>query len=177
MKISDLGLEGCFLIHNFVAKDHRGTFVKTFNEFLFREQSLQTSFKESYYSKSMKGVVRGMHFQLPPFDHEKLVYLTSGRVLDVILDLRKLSPTCGRVASVELDSFSESVYIPKGCAHGFITLSEEATVVYNVSTVYSPEHDSGIHWQSIPFKWPINDPIISDRDAHFIRLSDFTSPF
>src|SRR4051812_18610739 len=93
--IQPLAIEGVYLLHNFLAEDERGTFVKTFNESAFKKNDLQTNFRESYYSTSKKNVIRGMHFQLPPDEHEKLVYVTNGSILDVILDIRKGSPTYG----------------------------------------------------------------------------------
>lgn len=92
-----------------------------------------------------------MHFQLPPYDHEKLVYVTDGTILDVILDLRKKSATYGQFIAVKLDALTQSIYIPRGCAHGFLTLSESATVGYNVATSYNNAADSGIKWDSFGF--------------------------
>lgn len=119
MKIKELEISGVFLIDNFHVEDERGVFVKTFHVEQFQEAGLETHFQESYYTQSVKGVIRGMHFQVPPGDHHKLVYLTEGEVLDVIVDLRRSSSTFQRAIGVTLKSFGSSVYIPKGCAHGF----------------------------------------------------------
>ncbi len=118
-----------------------------------------------------------MHFQIPPHDHYKLVYVTKGKILDVILDIRSTSPSFGMSISFELNEAGDSVLIPKGCAHGFMALSDEATVVYNVSSVYNSEADKGIKWNSFGFDWPVVEPVISDRDNNFILFSDFISPF
>ncbi len=177
MKFENLGIEGCYLVKNFVAHDKRGTFVKTFHEEDFRSEGLQTEFKESYYSLSKKNVIRGMHFQTPPHEHDKLVYVTHGEILDVVLDIRKASKTFGQFISVHLTALSDSIYIPKGCAHGFLTLSSEATVVYNVSTVYNPLADAGILWSSFGFDWQVKEPIVSDRDNSFESFEVFNSPF
>jgi dTDP-4-dehydrorhamnose 3,5-epimerase len=177
MKFENLGIEGCYLVKNFVAHDNRGTFVKTFHEEEFHSAGLQTKFRESYYSLSKKDVIRGMHFQTPPHEHDKLVYVTHGEIMDVVLDIRKASQTYGQCISVRLRALSDSIYIPKGCAHGFLTLSLEATVVYNVSTVYNPLADGGILWNSFGFEWQINDPIISSRDSAFDSFKTFNSPF
>lgn len=177
MNIENLGIEGCYLIQNFVAHDNRGCFVKTFHEENFRNEKLQTEFRESYYSLSKKNVIRGMHFQIPPYEHDKLVYVTQGEILDVVLDIRKASATYGKYISVKLNAFNYSIYIPKGCAHGFLTISEEATVVYNVSTVYNPSADGGILWNSFEFDWLNNNSIISERDKSFQSFKEFNSPF
>jgi dTDP-4-dehydrorhamnose 3,5-epimerase len=178
MKITQLPIKGAFLIENFIAEDERGTFVKTFHSASFSEHNLQISFNESYYSSSKRGVIRGMHFQIPPHDHEKLVYVTNGEILDVILDLRPDSQTYGAYIDITLKEKSNSIYIPKGCAHGFLTISEQATVVYSVSTVYDQESDRGILWNSFGFDWlGISNPIISVRDQAFITLDNFKSPF
>lgn len=176
--LQSLLIEGCFLVNNFFAEDIRGSFIKTFHYDNFLLNGLQTSFKESYYSTSYKDVIRGMHFQTPPHEHEKLVYVTNGKILDVILDLRVKSSTYLQYITVELVEKSSSIYIPKGCAHGFLTLSEEATVVYNVSTVYNPEFDAGVRWDSFGFDWlDVGLPIISPRDRSFDKVSEFNSPF
>jgi dTDP-4-dehydrorhamnose 3,5-epimerase len=121
----ELRIPGVYLVDNFRAKDERGIFVKTFHKDSSKEIGFNEEFKESFYSQSVKDVIRGMHFQAPPFDHNKLVYVTAGKILDVILDIRSSSPTFGKAVSVELDEFGSSVLIPKGCAHGFLTLSEK----------------------------------------------------
>ena len=177
MKIEQLDLEGVYLIQNFSAKDERGVFVKTFHKDNFGLNNIETSFKESYYSSSIKNVIRGMHFQIPPHDHNKLVYLTSGEIIDVILDLRKASSTYGKFISIQLKAFSNSIYIPKGCAHGFLAKSEEVTIVYNVSSVYDQRCDRGIRWDSFGFDWNVPNCIVSERDATFPNFKDFISPF
>ncbi|MCE6990952.1 dTDP-4-dehydrorhamnose 3,5-epimerase [Dyadobacter sp. CY323] len=178
INILPLEIEGVYLLKNFIAVDDRGCFVKTFNQSAFEKYNLQTDFKESYYSTSKKNVIRGMHFQLPPDEHEKLVYVTNGSILDVVLDIRKHSPTYGQHISVNLNGESDSLYIPKGCAHGFMALTDNATVVYNVSTIYKPESDSGILWDSFGFEWlGIEQPLISNRDKEFATFQAFITPF
>ena len=177
LDFEELSIKGVYLIKNFIADDPRGVFVKTFHKDQFQSRDLGYSFQESYYSVSKKNVIRGMHFQLPPYDHEKLVYVTDGEVLDVVLDLRKESETFGKSVSINLREFSNSVYVPKGCAHGFLTLSPTATLVYSVSTVYNQNADTGILWNSIGFDWPVQKPIISGRDEKFLTFAEFKSPF
>lgn len=177
-QLKSLDIEGVFEVVNFVAKDERGVFVKTYHKDKLEEEiGIVECFKESYYSQSRKDVIRGMHFQLPPHDHEKLVYVTEGKILDVILDIRKNSTTYGLFRSIELSSFGNAVFIPKGCAHGFLTLSDKATVVYNVTTVYNQEADSGILWNSFGFRWPVAQPILSARDQAFASFKDYNSLF
>ena len=171
------GIKNVFVINNFHAKDERGIFVKTYHADKLTEIGFHDNFKESYYSVSYKNVIRGMHFQAPPYDHEKLVYVTSGNILDVVLDLRRNSPTFAKSVAVPLTEFGASVFIPKGCAHGFLTLSDTATVVYMVSSVYNSTSDSGVLWNSFDFDWPIEKPILSERDKSFVALNNFESPF
>lgn len=168
----------CFEIQPRVFDDERGRFVKVFHQDAFTKLDLQTEFAEEYYSVSRRGVIRGLHFQTPPMDHVKLVYCVQGEVLDVVLDLRVGSPTFGKVATFALSaSKANFVYLPKGLAHGFCVLSDEATLVYKVSTAYSAEHDSGVLWNSIDLDWPTKNPILSERDRTFRPFSEFDSPF
>ncbi len=177
MQLQPLDIAGAYLLENFVATDHRGTFVKTFHADIFAAHGLDTQFQEGYHSVSGPNVLRGMHFQLPPHDHAKLVYAVAGRILDVILDLRADSPTYGKSLGIQLDSFRQSVYIPRGCAHGFAALDAHNIVMYLVSSVYTPEADAGIRWDSFGFDWPVKNPVLSDRDAAFGTLANFKSPF
>lgn len=172
MTITSTPLDGVYLIKNRIFEDHRGFFVKTFHKEIFEANGLESDFKESFYSVSKKNVLRGMHFQLPPHDHAKLVYVTSGEILDVAVDIRKDSPTFGNCYSTTLsDANGHALYMGKGYAHGFLTLSETATVVYMTTTVHSPEHDAGVRWDSFGFDWGIESPILSERDKGFVQLN------
>ena len=178
MKLLDCKIPGCFEIIPNIHRDGRGSFVKTFHAPTFEKLGLCTDFVEEYYSVSHRGVIRGMHFQLPPHDHVKVVYCTSGTVMDVAVDLRKGSPAYGEHLVFELSAKKANmVYLPKGVAHGFCALSKSATMVYKVSTVYAPDSDSGIRWDSMGVDWPIENPIVSDRDSSFPALAEFDSPF
>lgn len=179
MDMQPTNISGCFEIVPKIFTDNRGSFVKTFHRDLFEQQGLDTDWREEYYSTSYKGVLRGLHFQLPPHDHAKLVYCTSGEVLDVVLDLRIGSPSYGTRAMFQLNATdTHMVYIPKGCAHGFYTVSEQATMMYKVSTLYAPAHDAGLLWNSVGIPWPDTNPIMSDRDKTFPTFADFTTnPF
>ena len=174
----DTALEGCFEIQAKFRGDNRGSFVKTFHEESFSQLGLCTEFKEMFCTTSAKNVLRGLHFQTPPCDHVKLVYCAFGKVMDVAVDLRKKSPTYGKFHVVELDGEKGNMlYLPKGLAHGFLTLSDKAVIVYSLTSVYSPEHDKGILWSSCGIDWKISEPILSERDKKHPHLKDFKSPF
>lgn len=178
MKIIETPIEGLYILETVNFKDTRGEFQKLFNFDFFKENNLDTDFKEFYYSISQKNVIRGMHFQLPPFDHTKLVYVSRGKIKDVVLDIRKDSKTYGKYFSVELDdNKAQYLYIPKGLAHGFVSLEDGSIVNYAQTSCYSKEHDCGIYYNSFGFDWEIENPIISGRDTTFEKLENFKSPF
>lgn len=171
-------LEGCLKLIPKTFMDQRGQFTKVFHESTFKQLGLETEFKEEYFSVSHEGVLRGMHFQTPPEEHVKLVYCSQGSVLDVVLDIRRGSPTYGKFEAFELTGEKgECLYIPKGFAHGFFTLSDKAIMVYKVSTMYSPNNDVGILWNSFGMDWPNQTPIMSIRDSSFPEIKHFNSPF
>jgi len=171
-------LAGCFELQPKAFDDARGRFVKVFHEEAFAAQGLETDFAEEYYSVSHKNVIRGMHFQLSPMDHVKMVYCVQGEVMDVVVDLRVGSPTYGQHAVFELSAAkANSIYIPKGMAHGFCARSDDAIIVYKVSTVYAPAQDAGILWNSLGVAWPTTDAILSVRDQSFPSFAQFKSPF
>lgn len=172
MNIKPSLIQGVYEIENRIFKDQRGEFVKTFHADQFESHGLDIDFKESFYSVSRKNVIRGMHFQLPPFDHSKLVYVVDGEILDVVVDVRRGAETFGRYFFARLSSENaKSLYMSKGFAHGFLTLSEQATVVYLTTTVHSLSHDAGIRWDSFGFDWlGVDQPIVSDRDKAFSPL-------
>lgn len=178
MQINKTGLIGCYEITPHIFTDIRGAFVKTFHQDIFLENQLETRFVEQYYSVSYRGVLRGLHFQIPPKHHVKLVYCLAGEILDVAVDLRKGSPTYGQYELFDISAEKRNmIYIPAGMAHGFYVKSESAIVVCNLSTVYSAEHDGGIRWDSIGIPWPDLSPVLSDKDKTLPAFSDFLSPF
>ena len=179
-KFIETPLLGCLEIQSIVHEDLRGSFVKFFHADFFKALGLPNCFSEDYFSNSKKDVIRGMHFQTPPFDHEKLVFPLSGEIFDVAVDLRKSSPTFGKSFTTILNaSKGNALYLPKGFAHGFCSLSNESIVGYKVTSVYNATHDQGIRWDSIDVDWPTRNPIISERDTSFVSLADFSksSPF
>jgi dTDP-4-dehydrorhamnose 3,5-epimerase/CDP-3, 6-dideoxy-D-glycero-D-glycero-4-hexulose-5-epimerase len=178
MKFVKTKLEGLFIVECAKHTDHRGVFVKTLHQETFEKQNLPNDFCESYYSISNKDTIRGMHFQTPPYHHEKLVYVPQGKILDVILDIRKASPTYGQYEMVELSAKNaRMVYIPKGLAHGFVTQEDNTNVTYLQTTMYAPKNDKGIRYDSFGFPWEIKTPILSDRDKNFPKFQDYQSPF
>jgi dTDP-4-dehydrorhamnose 3,5-epimerase len=178
MTIQKTELEGVYIIDNFVAKDERGTFVKTFNQQQFKDNELEFEIRESYFSISQKDVIRGMHFQMPPYDHQKLVYVAQGSIIDVIVDIRVNSKTYKKSISVELSEENrKSVFIPKGFAHGFKSLEDNTITIYNVSSEYNSNFDAGLSYDSFGFDWKVESPIISSRDLMFESVNEFKSPF
>ena len=178
MKIVSTKIPGCYQIFPKVQNDSRGTFVKTFHSIKFKDFGLKTLFKEQYYSISKKNVLRGLHFQMPPYDHAKLVYCVYGEVLDVALDLRVGSPSYGKYLSIKLSpKKGNMIYIPNGFAHGFCNLKNNSILVYNTTTVYNPKKDTGLHWDTAGISWPVKKPVLSKRDLLLPNFKDFKSPF
>src|SRR5690606_15318729 len=163
--LSDTGLAQAKIITLPSFGDVRGNFTKTFQDTVWKEQGIDFVLKESYFSISKKDVIRGMHFQLPPHGHSKIVFCPKGAILDVIIDLRKGSPTYGQHHAEELSEGNHRAYfIPEGFAHGFKSLTEDALTYYLVSSEYHKESDTGIRWDSFGFDWQAADLIISARD-------------
>lgn len=160
-------------------RDNRGAFVKTFHAPSHIAEGLHFELREEFYSVSHRGVLRGMHFQTPPYDHQKLVTCVAGRVLDVLLDLRHGSHAYGQACSLELDAKNPlAVWIPKGLAHGFLSLEDDSCVTYKTDREYAPDHDAGVRWDSFGFAWPLlEEPIVSPRDRRHPPWGEFASPF
>lgn len=178
MEFHTTTINNCYEIRPDIFEDSRGSFVKTFSQSAYIDAGLRTDWKEEYYSVSTKDVLRGMHFQVPPHEHAKLVACLIGEIRDVVVDLRKNSPTYGQSYSVLLSSkLANCLYIPEGLAHGFLSITDEALVTYHVTSEYQPESDAGILWNTIGYDWGLAEPIISGRDAAFPSLNDFDSPF
>lgn len=176
--IGDTAIDGVKTITSRRQADLRGTFTKLVHADTFAEHGLRSDFREVYYSSSKRNVIRGMHFQTPPHDHAKLVQCLAGGVIDVVVDVRRSSATFGSVLSFDLSvDWPTAVYIPAGCAHGFMATTDDALMLYSVTSVYSPPSDGGIRWDSIGFQWPCEEPIVSERDKSFAPLKDFLSPF
>lgn len=178
MELEKTEFENLLIINNMPISDDRGLFHKLFNYDFFKNNGLDVDFKEFYYSTSKKNVLRGMHFQIPPFQHAKLVYVSQGRILDVVVDLRRNSATFKKHFAIELNDIDgRYLYIPVGFAHGFLSLENETIVNYAQTSCYSKEHDSGILYNSFGFKWETDNPVISERDLSFVEFNNFESPF
>lgn len=157
--------------------DDRGFFFESFNQKVFEEAvGRKVDFIQDNHSKSTQGVLRGLHYQLPPFAQAKLVRCVVGDVFDVAVDIRESSPTFGKWVGVHLSAENKrQLWIPEGFAHGFLVLSETAEFVYKTTNYYSPTHDRGILWNdpSININWPKNSlPILSSKDEAAKLLSD-----
>lgn len=172
------GIPGCAEIRFPAHPDERGIFVKTFQNSAFRDAGMEADFRESFYTVSGENVLRGMHLQLPPADHAKLVYCVEGSVADAFLDVRRGSPTYGRHSFIELSREAcNGIYLPHGVAHGFCVLKSPAVLVYQVTAEHASHLDAGVAWDSFGAVWPTNFPVISARDATLPPLAAFDSPF
>ncbi len=157
-----------------VFPDARGEFVEVYKKSEFEAAGITDAFVQTNYSKSQKGVLRGMHYQTAPVAQAKLVRVISGSVFDVAVDIRKDSPTFGKWVAVTLSAKEKNMlYIPEGFAHGFCVLEDDTEMVYNCSKEYSPEHERGIIWNDpqVGIIWPIQDPILVERDAGYPPLA------
>jgi len=173
-----MNIAGIQKIHARRFEDQRGSFLKTFSQPDLDALGVDFLVREHYVSVSKRGVLRGMHFQLPPSDHAKLVICSAGRVLDVVLDCRLGSPSHGETMAMELEGASAAgLFIPSGCAHGFLALQDESVMHYLVSSPHDPARDSGILWNSFGFDWPVTHPLLSPRDTKLPRWDLFHSPF
>jgi len=178
MKLITNEIPGCVEIEYVAHRDARGGLVKSFQATAFRELGLEAEFTENFYSTSAAGVLRGMHFQLPPTDGVKLVYCLQGAVIDVALDLRIGSPAYGNSVQFHLsEDRPTAVYIPRGVAHGFLVTEGPATLVYSISSEYDATLDAGVLWNSFGMEWPEDSPLLSERDRGFCTLAEFSSPF
>jgi len=178
MKFVATAIPGVILVSPRRLTDARGSFSKIFQEKLFGEYEMSPKWREAYVSTTVPNAVRGLHFQVPPAGHDKLVVCVEGAVFDVALDIRVGSPTYGDHVSATLsaDGF-DAIYIPSGVAHGFCALEGMATLFYLTTSIHEASLDCGIAWDSAEIMWPIANPILSERDTQHPRLEDFDSPF
>lgn len=178
MFFENYALNGVYLIKFGKKIDNRGWFQKTYNEDSFHKVGVDHEIKEVYTSLSSANVIRGMHFQEPPKEHAKFISVLNGSIFDVILDLRRSSPTFGKAVSVSLNAEDgATLFLPSGIAHGFLSLENNTLVQYAVTSTYDPIFDKGILWSSLDIAWPINNPILSARDAELPSFSEYESPF
>ena len=177
MKVIETEIEGVFILEPRVFGDDRGYFFESFSLKHFEEKVSKTVFVQDNESKSKYGVLRGLHYQLPPYTQAKLVRVVKGRVLDVAVDIRKGSPTFGKYVAVELSEENKlQFFLPKGFAHGFAVLSEEAIFQYKCDEYYAPDYEGAICYDDpdlgIDWRLPLEDIILSEKDKKHPRLRD-----
>ncbi len=166
MKLEKTIIDGLFIIDGLNFKDLRGELVKPFSSIWFPD-SVNKDIKEVWFTKSKKNVIRGMHLQVAPYPCEKIVSVIDGCVHDVILDLRKNSKTYGKTFDIEMSSDDiKAIYIPTGCAHGYIVLSDKAIVMYMGTEKNVSECEVGLKWNSFGYDWGIENPILSQKDEN-----------
>ena len=182
MKFVNTPIEGLVIIEPTLFGDDRGYFLESYNKKEFEKAIGEISFVQDNESKSSKGVLRGLHFQKPPYAQAKLVRCIEGKVLDVAVDIREGSETFGQHVTVELTGENKKqVFIPRGFAHGFLVLSESAIFAYKVDNSYAPAHDAGICWDepTLNIQWGVNqsEVLVSEKDAKLPFFSEFVTPF
>jgi dTDP-4-dehydrorhamnose 3,5-epimerase len=182
MKFIKTAISDVYVLEPSVFGDDRGYFLESFNLQEFEENIGPIKFIQDNESKSSKGVLRGLHFQKPPFEQAKLVRCLEGRVLDVSVDIRKGSPTYGKHVAVELSGENKKqVFVPRGFAHGFVVLSESAVFAYKVDNRYAPEYDAGIRFDDealqIDWRLPQEEVQLSEKDKNLPSFKDLDSPF
>lgn len=180
MKVENTDIEGLLLIKPNVFKDERGYFFESFNKDKFLHAGITSEFVQDNQSLSQKGVLRGLHFQNPPFEQGKLVRVIKGAVLDVALDIRKNSKTYGNHYAVELNETNQfMLWIPPGFAHGFLTLEDDTIFSYKCSNIYNKSSEDSILWNdpTISINWGIESPLLSEKDKTGKLFQDFISMF
>lgn len=179
MEIVETNIPDVLLLKPEVYRDDRGFFLETFREEYFKERGINVHFVQDNLSKSQKNTVRGLHYQIEQ-QQDKLLMVMQGAILDVAVDLRKDSPTFGKHVAMEL-SFDNKhqMYIPRGFAHGFSVLSDEALVHYKCSDYYYPEGERGLYWNDpkLNVDWKVTDPIISEKDQNQPRLQEINNKY
>ena len=182
MEVIKTNIEGVVIIEPRIFKDDRGYFFESFSQREFEEKVCKTTVVQDNESKSSYGVLRGLHFQKPPFAQSKLVRVIKGAVLDVAVDIRKGSPTFGQYVSVELTGENHrQFFIPRGFAHGFSVLSEEVIFQYKCDNFYSPQSEGAIAWNdpdlNIDWRIPAEKVVLSEKDSKHPRLKDWQNMF
>jgi len=169
-------IEGLLVFDGFNFTDLRGSLIKPYSKSFFKDfnNDINLDFKEVWFTKSKKNVIRGMHLQVGEYACEKIVSVIQGKVLDVILDIRKNSKTFGKVFDIELsDDNNKAIYIPIGCAHGYKVLDDNTITMYMATEINMPKFDVGIKWNSFGYDWNIENPIISDKDSNLPSFDSF----
>jgi len=181
LEIKERKIKGVYEIILDPHMDERGFFMRIYDMNIFQEAKLHKDWVQENHSRSeQKGIIRGLHFQLPPYSETKMVRCIKGAVLDVFVDLRKDSETFGLWDSIELSEGNKKmIYIPRGFAHGFCTLTDISEVVYKVDNFYSPKHERGLLWNDpdIKINWPCQNPILSEKDQRNMTLKEFKAKY
>ena len=180
MELIKTSINGLLIIKPDVFKDDRGYFFETYNKERLAKEGIAIDFVQDNESKSAKGVLRGLHFQKPPYAQGKLVRVTKGAVMDVAVDLRKDSPTYGKWESVVLTEENKlQFWIPEGFAHGFVTLEDDTIFAYKCTNVYNKESEGSLLWNDpdINIEWNIENPILSEKDKVSPLFKNFETPF
>jgi dTDP-4-dehydrorhamnose 3,5-epimerase len=181
MEFTARKLDGVYEITLKPHLDKRGYFMRTFDINAFKESDLHFNWVQENHSRSeQKGIIRGLHFQLPPYSETKLVRCIQGAILDVFVDLRKDSPGFEQWDCIELSAANKKmILIPRGFAHGFLTLTDISEVVYKVDNFYSKEFERGLMWndQQIGIDWPVKKPILSDKDKQNMTFIEFVNEY
>jgi dTDP-4-dehydrorhamnose 3,5-epimerase len=180
MEKIETGIDGLFIVTPQFFSDNRGLFFEVFNAEKYKELGIHHSFVQDNLSLSSKNVLRGLHFQVPPFAQAKLVRVDCGAALDVAVDLRKESPTFGQYRSAVLSAENRhQLWVPEGFAHGFLALEENTIFSYKCSNVYHKESERAILWNdpTLNINWGIANPVVSDKDAMAMLFHEFQSPF
>jgi len=175
MEVRDTPIEGLKIVQPKVWGDARGHFFESYSEAAFKAAGLPTDFVQDNQSLSAKGILRGLHFQKPPYAQGKLVRVIKGAVLDVVVDLRSSSPTYGQHFAMELNEDNKTMFwIPPGFAHGFLTLADDTIFVYKVTGLYNKESEGGLLWNdpALGINWGIENPLLSDKDRIQPLLSE-----
>ena len=180
MIFNSVEIEGLSIIDPNIFEDDRGYFFESYNKEIFHNNGITDLFVQDNQSKSQKNVLRGLHFQLPPYSQAKLVRVIQGSVLDVVVDLRKASKTYGKHFSIVISAENRKMFfIPEGFAHGFLTLEDNTIFSYKCSNVYHSESEDSILWndEQINIEWGIENPILSGKDSESQNFNEFNSPF
>jgi dTDP-4-dehydrorhamnose 3,5-epimerase len=180
MEIIETKIKDLLIIHPKIFGDARGYFFESYNEEDFRKQGINVKFIQDNQSLSNEGVLRGLHFQAPPYDQGKLVRVITGAVLDVAVDIRKNSPTYGEHIGIELTAENKTMfYIPPGFAHGFLTLQDNTIFSYKCTNLYNKSSEGTVLWNDTDLKinWNISNPLLSEKDLIGTKFKDFISPF
>lgn len=180
MEVIKTKIDGLLIVQPKIFSDDRGYFFESYNEHVFKKNGINALFLQDNQSLSNSGVLRGLHFQAPPFAQGKLVRVITGAVLDIAVDIRKNSPTYGEHVAIELSEQNKTMfYIPEGFAHGFLTLQNSTIFSYKCTNVYHKDSEGTVLWNDPDLKinWNIQNPTLSEKDLNGTPFKDFISPF